>query len=401
MAIQTEEGAEAASQVAMEFHDRLGFSIHEYRRRYAHIARLMERAGVDALLVRGPENITYISGYETPGYYKYQCLIVAPGHEPVLVLRRFEEFNAPEYSWLTRYVPVDDWEHGPEVTGRILTEMGLTKARIGVEKGGHFYTVEEHETLQRQLPNATFTDATTIAWEARTRKSAEEIAMMRRSAAIVDKAVAAGIEASVPGVRDSDVNAVVNKVLMENGGEYMGLPPFVLSGERTCLPHQTARNETLKTNDLVYFEISSSQYRYAAALMRTIFLGEPDQRWVDCAKATMGAIDAAMATIRPGVSCEEVDRAGRAVVEKAGFGEHFRHRFGYSIGVNYPPDWGEGEIISLRKGETRELEPGMTFHMVPLCLKYRDFGVGFSETIHVTETGCQRLSELPRELIIK
>lgn len=387
--------------IAMRSHDRLGFSLDEYSRRYELILSLMARAGVEVLLVRGPENITYLCGYETPGYYKYQCLIVTPGREPTLILRRFEEFNAPEYSWLTEYVPVDDWEHGPTVAARRLKEMGLADKRIGVEKAGHYYTVEEHETLGGELPDAALVDATWVVHEARMRKSAEEIAMMRRAAAVLDQAVQAGIEASVAGARDSDVNAVVNKVLMENGGEYMGLPPFVLSGARTCLPHQTARGEVIRDNDLVYFEVSASRYRYAVALMRTVFIGEPDPRWRACAEACIGALEAAMETIRPGVTCEEVDATGRAVVERAGFGKHFRHRFGYSIGVNYAPDWGEGEIISLRKGEGRPLEPGMTFHMVPLCLVYRDFGVGFSETIRVTETGCERFSSLPREIIVK
>ncbi|MCZ6673180.1 MAG: hypothetical protein O7C75_09595, partial [Verrucomicrobia bacterium] len=62
---------------------------------------------------------------------------------------------------------------------------------------------------------------------------------------------------------------------------------------------------------------------------------------------------------------------------------------------------GEGEIISLRKGEQRELQPNMTFHMVPLCLRYREWGIGFSETIRVTETGCEHFSKLSREVLIK
>ena len=86
---------------------------------------------------------------------------------------------------------------------------------------------------------------------------------------------------------------------------------------------------------------------------------------------------------------------------KAGFAEYHRNRLGYSIGINYPPDWGEGEIISLQQNEDRVLQPGMTFHMPPLCLKYREFGIGFSETIVVTETGCERLSGLSRDIVVR
>jgi Xaa-Pro dipeptidase len=385
----------------MRAHDRLGFTLDEYRRRYALVLADMQRRGLDALLIRSPENITYVSGYETPGYYKYHCLIVGPGFEPVFVLRRFEELNVPEYSWLTRHVPVDDWENPPDVTARTVRELKLDRARIGVEKQGWFYTVAEHEALSAALPRAEFLDAIEILWDARMRKSPEEIAMMKRSAAIVDKAMQAGIDTAAAGVRDEHVNAEVNRVIFENGGEYMGLPPFVLSGERTSLPHQTARSEIIRARDTVYFEISASKWRYAAALMRTIFVGSPTERQRKCAEACIGAVDAAMSAIQPGVPAEDVDRAARSVVEKAGFGEFWRHRLGYSIGVNYPPDWGEGEIISLRKGERRPLEVGMTFHMVPLCLVYREFGIGFSETVRVTDSGCERFSTLPRTIVVK
>src|SRR5262249_40902788 len=208
-----------------------------------------------------PENITYLSGYETPGYYKYHCLIVAPGIEPTFVIRRFEELNIPEYSWLTKHVPVDDWENPPAITARTLKNLGLSDQTIGVEKDGWFYTVHEHELLSAELPKARLVDATIVMWEARMRKSSEEIAMMRRSAAILDKAMQAGIAAARPGLMDDYVNAEVNRVIFENGGEYMGLPPFVLSGERSSLPHQTARSEMIKERDLVYFEISVSKWR--------------------------------------------------------------------------------------------------------------------------------------------
>jgi Xaa-Pro dipeptidase len=232
-------------------------------------------------------------------------------------------------------------------------------------------------------------------------KSAEEIEMMRRSAALVDKAMLAGYEATRPGASADEINGIVNKVLLENGGEYMGLPPFVLAGERSCLPHQTGGANRLKPDDLMYFEISASQRRYTAALMRTIFLGQPKDEWVSAAEACIGAVTRALEVIKPGVTPHEADTAARAVTEKAGFGDYHRNRLGYSIGVSYPPDWGEGEIISLRQDEHRQLEPGMTFHMPPLCLKYREYGIGFSESIVVTKSGCERLSKLPREVVIK
>lgn len=389
-------------ELPMLLHERLIFSPEEYLRRYDLIQDMMAEAGLDALLVRGPENITYVSGYETPGYYKYHCIVMPKDGEPVFLVRDFEWINTPEFAWSNKFVKVYDWAHPPDITANVLAQLGLNQGkRIGVEKQGWFYTVEEHETYIREMPANEFVDASQILRDARMIKSGEEVALMKRSAALVDKAMIAGFEATRPGVSGDQINGVVNKVLFENGGEYMGLPPFILAGERSCLPHQTGGANLLANDDVMYFEISASQRRYAAALMRTIFLGRPKDEWIRAAEACIAAVEATLDFIKAGVTAHEADSVAREVTRKAGFGDYHRNRLGYSIGINYPPDWGEGEIISLRQDEHRELRPGMTFHMPPLCLKYREYGIGFSETILVTETGCERFSALPREVVVK
>jgi Xaa-Pro dipeptidase len=386
----------------MLLHDRLAFSPEEYVRRYDLIQEAMASRGLDALLIRGPENITYFTGYETPGYYRYHCVVVPKDGEPVFLVRDFEWINSPEFAWSTRLAKVYDWDHSPAVTANVLAQLGLNQGkRIGVEKQCFFYTVDEHETLVREAPTNEFVDATEILWNARMIKSDEEVAMMRRSARLVDQATLAGYEATRPGASADMVNAEVNRSLFANGGEYMGLPPFVLAGERSCLPHQTGGKNVLANDDLMYFEISASQRRYTAALMRTIFLGQPKDEWLRAAQACIDATTAALEFIKAGVTSHDADTVARAVTTKAGFADYHRNRLGYSIGVSYPPDWGEGEIISLQQNEPRLLKAGMTFHMPPLCLKYREFGIGFSESILVTETGCERFSQLPREIVIK
>jgi hypothetical protein len=102
-----------------------------------------------------------------------------------------------------------------------------------------------------------------------------------------------------------------------------------------------------------------------------------------------------------GFTPHDADTAARVATTRAGFCDLHRNRLGYGIGISYPPDWGEGEIISLQQHEHRPLQADMTFHMPPLCLKYREFGIGFSESVVVTESGCERFSKLPREIVIK
>ena len=173
-------------ELPMILHDRLAFSPEEYVRRYDVIQQGMARHGLDAVLARGPENITYVGGYETPGYYKYHCVIVPRNGEPVFLVRDFEWINTPEFAWSTKIAKVYDWDHPPSVTVNVLRQLGLGEGkRIGVEKQGFFYTVDEHETLVRDLPGNSYVDATGILWDARMIKSEEEIAVMRRSAALM------------------------------------------------------------------------------------------------------------------------------------------------------------------------------------------------------------------------
>src|SRR5690606_8022665 len=207
-------------ELPMLLHDRLAFSPEEYVRRFDLIQEAMAARGLDALLVRSPENITYLIGYETPGYYKYHCVVVPRDGEPVFLVRDFEWLNTPEFAWSTRIAKVFDWDHPPSVTANVLLQLGLGSGkRIGVEKQNFFYTVDEHETLSRDLPQNEFVDATQILWDARMIKSAEEVAMMRRSAALVDKAMLAGYDATRPGATGDHINAIVNKTLLEEGGE--------------------------------------------------------------------------------------------------------------------------------------------------------------------------------------
>ncbi len=92
--------------------------------------------------------------------------------------------------------------------------------------------------------------------------------------------------------------------------------------------------------------------------------------------------------------------ACQKVIDRAGFTENFKKRTGYSIGIAFAPDWGEGGILSLYRGVTTELQPGMTFHIPPALRIYGQFTVGVSETVVVTETGYRQLGSLARPLTL-
>ena len=385
-------------RLTMSSHPRLAFKLDEYQRRYDIVLANMKRARVDALLVRSPENITYLTGYETPGYYGYHCLIVARGHQPLLVARRLELTNVPEFSWLTRTAPVRDHEAPAEMTARAVEKLGLARKRIGVEKNGWFFTVEEYESLQALLPKARFIDASNTVEAARLIKSDAEVETIRAAVGIADKACLAGIKATRSGVTEDQIAGALHKVWCAEGAEPTGLPNFIASGRRSAACHATWRGRTLGQNDHCIFEIAAAKNRYCGAVFRCATVGKVRPKLRRLYRTTEAALTAVVAAIRPGVVSEKVNRIGHRVFVESGFGDWHRHRIGYSIGVNWPPDWGEGQIFSIRQGERRMLEENMTFHLVPGCLILNDMGVVSSASVRVTATGCEVLNTLPLKL---
>jgi Xaa-Pro dipeptidase len=204
------------------------------------------------------------------------------------------------------------------------------------------------------------------------------------------------------GRTENDVAAAVYSATLRNGSEYPGSPPYVISGERSGLPHGTWEGRELRGDDIVFLEFSGCIKRYSAAMMRTAFIGDPPDSVKGRADAVIEGLTAAIDAIRPGATSHEVDAACRDTILKYGYGDH-THETGYSIGVCYPPGWNESHIMNLHPGDETVLQPNMVFHLVPsLIVPELNGHVGFSETVRVTETGCEVLTDkvVPRELQI-
>ena len=178
----------------------------------------------------------------------------------VLVARRLELTNVPEFSWLVRTAPVADDASPFDVTARTLDKMGLSRGRLGVEKSGWFFTVEEFEGLQQRLPRARFEDGSMLVEQARMVKSEPEVEMIRRSVDKAEKAFLAGARATRPGVTEDQIAGALHKVWCEAGAEFTGLPNFIVSGRRSGACHATWRGRKLNQNDNCFFEICASTH---------------------------------------------------------------------------------------------------------------------------------------------
>ncbi len=211
----------------------------------------------------------------------------------------------------------------------------------------------------------------------------------------------AAIETCCEGASENDVTAAMMAAAIAAGSEAMAMEPLVSSGPRSGIPHATWRRRKMEAGDGVFLELAASHDRYHAALMRSVWIGQPPTEVRAMMDTALRALDAALSAIRPDVPCASAHDAAQSVIDAAGYTDAFRKRIGYSMGAAFAPDWGEGAILSLFSGVTRLFEPGMVFHLPATLRSYGAYTVGASETVIVTETGIEPLSDLPRTMTIR
>ncbi|KAA5607694.1 aminopeptidase P family protein [Roseospira marina] len=355
----------------------------------------MRRAGLDALIVTGPENIFWLSGRQTAGYFAFQALVLPADGAPTLLVRQLEVPGAMANTWLTDIVAYQDGEDPAEVLLALLRRHGV--ARVAIERAGFFLSPRfmDHLEGRRGTP---FLDGSDLIPGLRLIKSPMEQAAVRLAARHAEVAMTAGLAACSAGQTENSVAAAMLSAAVLDGSEAMAMEPLVSSGPRSGLPHMTWRRRPLALGDPLFLELAGCHDRYHAALMRTVWIGTPPpdaQRMMD---AALRALDAALAALRPGQPCAAPHEAAQAVIDEAGYTAAFRKRIGYSMGLAFAPDWGEGAILDLFTGRSEVLAPGMVFHL-PATLRVPGlWTVGASETVIMTETGAEVLSSLPRTI---
>jgi Xaa-Pro dipeptidase len=278
----------------------------------------------------------------------------------------------------------------------IIKAKGWASKRIAIDKRGWFLPIATYEALQDKL--GTIHDGAGIIEQLRIVKSPAELDKMTKAASYVEVGMRAGLAAVKIGASENDLVAAMMGSAIAAGSEYVGMEPLVSAGRRSGVPHGTWRRGRIGNNEPVFLEMAACHDRYHAALMRSAWLGAMPLAAIDMDKICQEGLSAALDAIRPGEPCEAPHNTCQKIIDRAGYTDNFKKRVGYSVGISFAPDWGEGGILSLFTGVTTELRPGMTFHL-PVALRvFGQFTVGVSETIVVTETGCKPLAAVDRTL---
>ncbi|MDX1268576.1 MAG: M24 family metallopeptidase [Oceanisphaera sp.] len=387
------------------------FSIEEYQQRLAKVRNAMAMQELQTLIVHDPANIAWLTGYDGWSFYTPQVVVVGPAGEPIWYGRQMDSNGAKRtvylqednITWYPDYYVMNPPLNAMEfLANQLLKPRDWAYGNIGVEMDNYYFSPAAYLALRDNLPDAELVDATALVNWCRAIKSETELRYMRVAARIVENMHRAALDMIEPGLPKNRLVAEICRVAMEghdgNYGDYPAMVPMLPSGKDASAPHLTWDERPFNNNEGTFFELAGCHRRYHCILSRTIYLGQPTNDFLRAEAALNAGLEAGLAAAKPGNRCADIADALNATLAEYGF-DREGARCGYPIGLGYPPDWGE-HTMSLRNTEQTILETGMAFHFMP-GLWLDDWGMETTESIVITHTGVETLSNYPRQLFVK
>jgi Xaa-Pro dipeptidase len=386
----------------MKKRDDMTFPFEEYERRINELRTRIAERHLDAVIVSDPENIMYLTDYQTTGYSFFQALVVPLEDEPFMITRALEESNIFARTWVERTRPYPDTGDAIQMLVDALREFGLSTKRIGYERNSYFFPAYQQDTIHTTLTAAKLLDCFGIVEEGRICKSSVEIDLMRKAALATEAGMKAGIEACHAGATENEIGAAISAGMFCAGGEPPAVMPYVTSGPRTMIGHATWEGRVVKPDEHIFLEVGGCIRRYHTAMMRTVVLGELSDSMYKAQETMKLALSTMHKEIQPGMTVSDVDNMIRKIITQNDVGASLVTRSGYSIGIAFPPSWDEGYICSLKQGDSTVLKEGMTFHVIPWMWGVDgDKTCGISDSIYITENGCESFFTLDRNFTVK
>lgn len=355
-----------------------------YAERRARALATVEDAGLAGLLVTPGPDLVYLSGHEPPPLERLTLLILAPGRDPVLVVPELERpaaASAPGAEGLA----LESWRDGDDPYAVAARLMRAGRYAVTDQTWASHLLALGHATA-----DCMFVAAGRTLPLLRAVKDDDEIARLRAAARGADESFAEVAGTAFAGRRELEVAAELDRLLRRHGHDRVEFT-IVGSGPNGASPHHGAGDRMIQAGDAVVLDFGGRASGYCSDITRTVFVGEPDEEQRRVYEVVRAAQQAAFEAVAPGVPAQDVDRAARAVIAEAGYGDRFVHRTGHGIGleVHEPPYIVEGD-------ETR-LAVGMTFSDEPGIYLPGRFGVRIEDQLVVTDAGAERLNEATRD----
>jgi Xaa-Pro aminopeptidase len=363
------------------------FTTEDYAARMRRVVADATEAGLDGLLITPGPDLVWLTGYRpTAITERLTVLVLAPDREPTLLVPSLERPDAEDAVGAPSLAIVD-WADGEDPFARAADYLSPT-ATMGIADSAWAMHLLG---LQDAVPGSSYRSLTQSLPMLRAVKDANEIARLAAAGAAADATYEQILGVRFAGRKETDVAADLARLLRDFGHEQVDFT-VVGSGPNGANPHHEAGDRTIEVGDAVVLDFGGLMDGYGSDTSRTVCVGEPSAEVREVHDIVRQAQQAGVEAVRPGVACQEIDRAARKVITDAGYGERFIHRTGHGIGTTtHEPPY-------MIEGEEQPLLPGMCFSVEPGIYLAGRFGVRIEDIVTVTETGWLRLNNTDRRL---
>jgi Xaa-Pro aminopeptidase len=224
-------------------------------------------------------------------------------------------------------------------------------------------------------------------------KDADELLLMENAALLGCNLFTAVLPHIQSGIAETEIAADLEFFARSLGAEGMSFDTIVASGKRSALPHGRATETKLPRNGFVTLDFGVILKGYCSDMTRTVYVGKPGKQELFAYDAVLEAQEAAVAAVRPGATCGEVDNAARSVLLKAGLAKYFTHSTGHGVGLEIH----EQPRVAAKQDSV--LEPGMVITIEPGIYMEGKFGIRIEDMVAVTESGGKILTPAPKAMI--
>lgn len=349
----------------------------------------MAASEVQLAAIAPTDNLKYLLGFAPKGDER-ACMLIVSGDSAAVVM---PALNADQTAAETPELELIRWSDDAGPADALAAALAATGGEEAITVAVDPEMRADHLLLlQGALSGARMIDASGVIGPLRAAKDETELDALQVAANAADAAMLAALAALRPGATELEIGEVVAQTFGANASTVEFA--IIGGGPNGAFPHHHTGPRPLQEGDAVVIDIGGRRADYVSDITRMGFIGEPTERYLEVHAIVERAVVAGLAAAKPGALCSEVDAAARGVITDAGYGEYFVHRTGHGLGlsVHEPPWIMHGYDVKLRPGVVHSIEPGI---YLP-----GEFGVRLEEIVHVTDTGCERFSSLPREVHI-
>lgn len=343
----------------------------------------MQKAGIDAVFITSSENRYYFSAFRGSS----GCLLITLENAYLLTDFRYVDQAKQDA------VLYDVIDHQRDIYASISTLVKTNKIQnLGMEY--EHLPVEEFLALKKSIPDVQLTAVDHLLSDIRMIKDHQEIEYLQEAVAICDQAFEHILTFIRPGMTEHEVGLELEFFMRKTGAEGIKANHVIASGERSALPHGQATDRIIQVGDFVKMDIGAKVKGYYSDFTRTVVMGQPSAKQLEIYDIVRKAQEAALQTIGPGKVCSELDEIARSIIRDAGYGDHFGHSLGHSIGLAVH------EKPVMRHSDHTVLQPGMVITVEPGIYVPGFGGVRIEDFVVITEDGHRNLTKATKELQI-